>query len=71
MRYRKCPTDAAQSKTPGIYGNSTRENRETPPTPAGEDAAGGLENLEPDGQHARRRKLACDRNYWDVNLLCS
>jgi hypothetical protein len=43
MRYRKCPSDAAQSKTPGMYGNSTRENRETPSTPAGEDAAGRLE----------------------------
>src|SRR5256885_15805212 len=40
MRYRKCPPDAAQSKTPGMHGNSTRENRETPSTPAGADAAG-------------------------------
>jgi len=43
MRHRKCPQDAAQSKTPGMHGNSTRENRETPSTPAGEDAAGRLE----------------------------
>src|SRR5256885_17192779 len=39
MRYRKCAPDAAQSKTPGMHGNSTRENRETPSTPAGKDAA--------------------------------
>src|SRR2546423_3465645 len=43
MRYRKCPPDAAQSKTPGMHGNSTRENRETQSTPAGKDAAGRLE----------------------------
>src|SRR5438477_7996677 len=43
MRYRKCPPDAAQSKTPGMHGNSTRENRETPSTPAGKDAADRLE----------------------------
>ncbi len=43
MRFRKRPQDSAQSKTPGMHGNSTRENRETPATPAGEDAAGRLE----------------------------
>ena len=43
MRQRKYPQDPAQSETPGMYGNSTRENRETPSTPAGEDAAGRLE----------------------------
>jgi RNA-directed DNA polymerase len=43
MRHRKYPQDSAQSKTPGMHGNSTRENRETPSTPAGEDAAGRLE----------------------------
>jgi hypothetical protein len=36
MRQRKYPEDSAQSETPGMYGNSTRENRETPLTPAGE-----------------------------------
>jgi RNA-directed DNA polymerase len=35
--------DSAQSEIPGMHGNSTRENRETPATPAGEDAAGRLE----------------------------
>src|SRR2546423_14625376 len=35
--------DAAQSETPGMHRNSTRENRETPLTPAGTDAAGRLE----------------------------
>jgi RNA-directed DNA polymerase len=43
MRQRKYPQGSAQSETPGMYGNSTRENRETPLTPAGEDAAGRLE----------------------------
>ena len=33
----------AQSETPGMSGNSTRENRETPSTPVGKDAAGRLE----------------------------
>ena len=43
MRHRKCPQDSAQSKTPGMHGNSTRENRETPSTPVTEDVAGRLE----------------------------
>src|SRR5271169_1294712 len=43
VRPREYPQDPAQSETPGMYGNSTRENRETPSTPAGEDAAGRLE----------------------------
>ena len=43
MRPRKCPPDSAQSKTPGMHGNSMRENRETPSMPAGKDAAGRLE----------------------------
>ncbi len=43
MRFRKRPQDSAQSETPDMHGNSTRENRETPSTPAGEDAAGRLE----------------------------
>ena len=43
MRQRKYPPDPAQSETPGMYGNSTRENRETPSMPAGKDAAGRLE----------------------------
>src|ERR1035437_821767 len=30
-------------ETPGMHGNSMRENRETPSTPVGEDAAGRLE----------------------------
>ncbi len=43
MRFRKRPQDSAQSETPGMHGNSTRENRETPSTLAGQDAAGRLE----------------------------
>ena len=42
LRHRKQRLDSAQSKTPGMHGNSTRENRETPSTPAGKDAAGRL-----------------------------
>ena len=45
MRYRKCPPDAAQSKTPGMHGNSTRENRETPSAPVAKAAAGRLEKV--------------------------
>jgi hypothetical protein len=41
MRYRKHPEDSAQSETPGMQGNSTRENRETPSTPVA--TAGRLE----------------------------
>ena len=29
MRYRKHSEDSAQSETPSMHGNSTRENRET------------------------------------------
>src|SRR5256885_9215546 len=36
--------DAAQSETPGMHGNSTRGDRETPLTPAGTDAAGPVVN---------------------------
>jgi hypothetical protein len=43
VRHREQPLDSAQSETPGMHRNSTRENRETPSTPAGEDAAGRLE----------------------------
>jgi RNA-directed DNA polymerase len=43
MRYRKHPQDFAQSETPGMHGNSTRENRETPSTPVVEGVTGRLE----------------------------
>src|SRR3954454_14253430 len=42
-RQRKHPPDSAQSETPSMHGNSTRENRETPSVPAVEEAAGRLE----------------------------
>src|SRR4051795_3672615 len=42
-RHRKHPQDSAQSETPGMHRNSTRENRETPSVPAAEEAAGRLE----------------------------
>jgi group II intron reverse transcriptase/maturase len=43
MRYREHPADCAQSETPGMHGNSTRENRETPSTPVVEGVTGRLE----------------------------
>src|ERR1700730_2450634 len=43
MRHRKCPPEAAQSETPGMPGNYTRENPAAPSTPAGKNAAGRLE----------------------------
>src|SRR5712692_9023945 len=43
MCYRKHPQDSAQSETPGMYGNSTRENRETPSTPVVEGVTVRLE----------------------------
>src|SRR5216684_1534913 len=39
----KHPQDSAQSQTPSMYGNSTRENRETPSTPVVEGVTGRLE----------------------------
>ena len=33
VRYRKHLEDSAQSEAPGMHGNSTRENRETPSAP--------------------------------------
>jgi hypothetical protein len=41
MRYRKHSQDSAQSETPGMHGNSTREDRETPSTSVVEDVAAG------------------------------
>src|SRR3954447_23803717 len=38
-RHRKCPQDSAQSETPGMHGNSTRENRETPSVPVAGEVA--------------------------------
>src|SRR5216684_4192644 len=43
MCYRKHPQDSAQSETPGMYGNSTRVNRETPWTPVVAGVTGCLE----------------------------
>jgi RNA-directed DNA polymerase len=43
VRYRKRLEDSALSETPGMLGNSTRENRETPSVPVAEVAAGRLE----------------------------
>jgi len=42
-RQREQTADSAQSETPGMYGNSTRENRETPSTPAADQVAGRSE----------------------------
>ena len=43
MCNREHPADSAQSKTPGMHGNSARGNRETPSTPIAQIAAGRLE----------------------------
>src|SRR2546425_6875675 len=43
MRKREHPQDSAQSETPGMHGNSTRENRETPSTPDTKLCVGRLE----------------------------
>src|SRR5258705_10932171 len=43
VRHRKHPEDSAQSETPGMHGNSTRENRETPLAPVAKAATGRLE----------------------------
>src|SRR2546427_2748724 len=42
-RYREPVADSAQSKTPGMHGNSTRENRETPSTRVAHGAARRVE----------------------------
>src|SRR6266446_9422577 len=42
-RYREPDADSAQSKTPGMHGNSTRENRETPSTRVADHAARRVE----------------------------
>ena len=41
MRHREQSADSAQSETPGMHGNSTRENRETQSAPV--EVAGRLE----------------------------
>src|SRR5262245_4487473 len=43
VRHRKHPQGSAQSETPGMHGNPTCENRETPLVPAVAEAAGRLE----------------------------
>ncbi len=43
VREREHSVDSAQSETPGMHGNSTRENRETPLVPVAEVVAGRLE----------------------------
>src|SRR6266852_2156833 len=43
VRYRKHSEDSAQSEAPGMHGNSTRENRETPSAPVAKAATGRLE----------------------------
>ena len=53
MRQREHPKDSAQSETPGMQGNSTRENRETPAVPAADRAAGrpGKARSQESGMH--------------------
>ena len=67
-RYREPPQDSAQSETPGMHGNSTRENRETPSTPVSDNAAGRLEKAhEPEVQHARRWGVGRSRSTDEVS----
>jgi RNA-directed DNA polymerase len=42
-RYREVLRDPARSKTPCTYGNTSRENREIPCSPAADGAAGRIE----------------------------
>jgi group II intron reverse transcriptase/maturase len=61
MRYRKHSKDSAQSETPSMHGNSTRENRETPSAPAAGKAAGRLEKAmsQESNMHAGRESDGC------------
>ena len=43
VRYCKHLVDSAQSETPGMHGNFTRENREAPSVSAADEAVGRLE----------------------------
>ena len=66
-RYRKPPADSAQSETPGMHGNSTRENRETPSAPVGRRGGGPVgEGHEPEVQHARRWGVGRSRSTGEV-----
>ena len=54
VRYGKHPQDFAQPETPGMLGNSSRENRETPSAPVAKVASGRLEKaMSRESQHAR------------------
>src|SRR5712692_8809509 len=71
MRYRKHPPDSAQSETPSMYGNSTRENRETPSTPVVEGVTGRLEkalsqksNTHVDGESGSRSTDEVPEQRW-------
>ena len=61
MRYRKHPKDPAQSETPSMHGNSTRENREAPSAPAAGKAAGRLEKAmsQESNMHAGKESDGC------------
>src|SRR5712692_8558969 len=68
VRHRKHREDSAQSEAPGMHGNFTRENRETPSAPAAERVAGRLEKaMEPGVQHARRWGVGRLRNTVEVS----
>src|SRR5258706_12829104 len=66
-RYRKHSVDSAQSETPGMHGNSTRENRETPSAPIVKSRRPVGEGYEPEGQHARRRGVGRLRSTVEVS----
>src|ERR1700730_3136989 len=68
MRYRKHPQGSAQSETPGMHGNSTRENRETPSTPVVEGVTGRLEKApEPEVQNARWWGVGRSKSTYEVS----
>src|SRR5216684_1355746 len=67
----KHPQDSAQSQTPSMYGNSTRENRETPSTPVVEGVTGRLEkalsqksNTHVDGESGSRSTDEVPEQRW-------
>src|SRR5437870_7083308 len=62
VRYRKHSEDSAQSETPSMHGNSTRENRETPSVLVAEIAAGRLEKAmsQESNMHAGGESDGCE-----------
>ena len=64
MRHRKHSKDSAQSETPSMHGNSTRENREAPSVPIADKAVGRLEKAmsQESNKHAGGESVELDRS---------